>query len=146
MRTDLIMMACLAVFAVAMVATADYSASTPDAVDAGQPAGAESNPETARLGDSLPDQTLAQSPQLSNEGPQLSGETAGQLRTPSEPKCAADCASRLGYQWARMHEIVDADDCNGAESAAFVEGCRAYAEEQTQQGIDRDATQKSGEP
>jgi hypothetical protein len=146
MRTDLIMMACLATFAVAMVATADYSASTPDAADAGQTAAAEPDAETTRSGDQLPDQTLAQSPQLSGEAPQLGDEAGLQLSASSDVKCASDCATQLGYQWARIHEIVDVDDCNGAEAAAFIEGCRAYAEEQTQLGIDRDESQKVGEP
>jgi hypothetical protein len=146
MRTDLIMMGCLAAFAVAMVATADYSASTPDAADSGQTASAEPDAETARPGDQLPDQTLAQSPQLASEGPQLSDEAVRQLSAIGDAKCASDCATQLGYQWARTHEIVDADDCNGSESAAFIEGCRAYAEDQTQLGLDRDASQKQREP
>jgi hypothetical protein len=146
MRTDLIMMACLAVFAVAMVATADLSSSTPDTADAGQTAKVEPNRQAAQPVDQLPDQTLSQSPQEADQAQPVSNEVTPQSDPLIEPKCATDCASQSGYRWAQMHEIVDADDCSSGDSAAFIEGCRTYAEEQTQLGANPDASQKLGEP
>jgi hypothetical protein len=35
---------------------------------------------------------------------------------------------RGGYRWAERHGIEDPDDCGG-RSRSFVEGCRAWAEE-----------------
>lgn len=44
--------------------------------------------------------------------------------------CTVDCSGHeAGYQWAEEHDIKDADDCGG-NSQSFIEGCRAYAEEQ----------------
>lgn len=43
--------------------------------------------------------------------------------------CTEDCAGHeAGYQWAEDNGIDDPDDCGG-NSTSFVEGCRAYAEE-----------------
>ena len=44
--------------------------------------------------------------------------------------CTVDCGGHeAGYAWAEEHDITDPDDCHG-NSWSFVEGCRAYAEEQ----------------
>lgn len=44
--------------------------------------------------------------------------------------CTVDCSGHeAGYQWAEEKGIADPDDCSG-NSNSFVEGCRAYAEEQ----------------
>jgi hypothetical protein len=44
--------------------------------------------------------------------------------------CTDDCSGHeAGYQWAEEKGIDDPDDCSG-NSNSFVEGCRAYAEEQ----------------
>jgi hypothetical protein len=44
-----------------------------------------------------------------------------------------DCSGHeAGYEWAEEHGIDDPDDCSG-NSESFIEGCRAYAEEQQEQ-------------
>lgn len=44
--------------------------------------------------------------------------------------CTDDCSGHeAGYNWAEAHDIDDPDDCGG-NSQSFIEGCRAYAEEQ----------------
>lgn len=44
--------------------------------------------------------------------------------------CPGDCAKdKAGYQWAARNRIDDPDDCTGT-TAAFIEGCRVYAEQQ----------------
>ena len=44
--------------------------------------------------------------------------------------CTRDCSGHeAGYEWASEHDIDDPDDCDG-NSESFIEGCRAYAEEQ----------------
>lgn len=50
-------------------------------------------------------------------------------------ECTVDCSGHeAGYQWAEEQGIDDPDDCDG-NSGSFIEGCRAYAEEQ--QGVSR---------
>lgn len=44
--------------------------------------------------------------------------------------CTVDCSGHeAGYQWAGDHGIVDKDDCTG-NSDSFIEGCKAYVEEE----------------
>jgi hypothetical protein len=44
-------------------------------------------------------------------------------------RCTVDCSGHeAGYKWAEAHEIHDPDDCGG-KSQSFIEGCRAWAEE-----------------
>jgi hypothetical protein len=44
--------------------------------------------------------------------------------------CRIDCSGHeAGYRWAEEHGIDDRSDCSG-NSESFVEGYRAYAEEQ----------------
>ena len=44
------------------------------------------------------------------------------------PCPGGDCAEdKAGYQWAARNRISDADDCTGT-TAAFIEGCRVYAQ------------------
>ena len=44
--------------------------------------------------------------------------------------CPGDCAQdEAGFQWAARNRIRDPDDCTGT-TAAFIEGCRVYAERQ----------------
>lgn len=44
-------------------------------------------------------------------------------------RCTDDCSGHeAGYQWAEEHDIHDPDDCGG-KSESFIEGCRAWAEE-----------------
>lgn len=44
--------------------------------------------------------------------------------------CTQDCSGhQAGYDWAEDKGIADPDICSG-HSNSFVEGCRAYAEEQ----------------
>ncbi len=44
--------------------------------------------------------------------------------------CTVDCSGHeAGYAWAQERGITDPDDCGG-NSWSFIEGCRAYAEEQ----------------
>lgn len=50
-------------------------------------------------------------------------------------ECTVDCSGHeAGYQWAEEKGIDDPDDCGG-KSESFIEGCRAYTEEQ--QGVSR---------
>jgi len=43
--------------------------------------------------------------------------------------CTEDCSGHeAGYDWAEEKGITDPDDCGG-NSNSFIEGCRAYAEE-----------------
>jgi hypothetical protein len=45
-------------------------------------------------------------------------------------KCTVDCSGHeAGHRWAEEKGIDDPDDCGG-NSQSFIEGCRAYAEEQ----------------
>jgi len=45
--------------------------------------------------------------------------------------CAVDCSGHeAGYRWAEEHNITDEEDCGG-NSQSFIEGCKAYAEEQS---------------
>ncbi len=44
--------------------------------------------------------------------------------------CTSDCSGHeAGYEWASEKSIEDPDDCGG-NSASFIEGCEAYANEQ----------------
>lgn len=44
-------------------------------------------------------------------------------------KCTVDCSGHAaGYQWAEEHDIDDEDDCGG-NSQSFIEGCKAYVQE-----------------
>ena len=44
--------------------------------------------------------------------------------------CTVDCSGHeAGYKWAQEKGINDTDDCGG-NSESFIEGCKAYAEEQ----------------
>jgi len=48
-------------------------------------------------------------------------------------ECTVDCSGHeAGYEWAERHSIDDPDDCNG-NSESFIEGCKAYAEEQQEE-------------
>lgn len=43
--------------------------------------------------------------------------------------CTTDCSGHeAGYDWAMMNDIDDEGDCVGS-SQSFIEGCRAYVEE-----------------
>lgn len=44
-------------------------------------------------------------------------------------RCTVDCSGHeAGYRWAEEHDIRDPEDCGG-KSQSFIEGCRAWAEE-----------------
>ena len=46
--------------------------------------------------------------------------------------CTIDCSGHeAGYTWAEEHAIDDPEECSG-NSESFIEGCRAYAEEQNE--------------
>jgi len=46
--------------------------------------------------------------------------------------CTVDCSGHeAGYEWAEKKGIEDPDDCGG-NSNSFIEGCRAWAEEQAE--------------
>lgn len=45
-------------------------------------------------------------------------------------ECTFDCSGhRAGYEWAERKGIYDEDDCGG-NSNSFVQGCRAYVQQQ----------------
>lgn len=47
--------------------------------------------------------------------------------------CTVDCSGHeAGYQWAEDNGIDDPSDCGG-NSNSFIEGCEAYAEEQSEE-------------
>ena len=53
--------------------------------------------------------------------------------------CTEDCSGHeAGYDWADRKGIEDPDDCGG-NSNSFVEGCRAWAEEQAEEQGEDDA-------
>ena len=48
--------------------------------------------------------------------------------------CTYDCSGHdAGYEWAEENGIDNPDDCDG-NSNSFIEGCQAYAEEQSTEG------------
>ena len=50
-------------------------------------------------------------------------------KTFSSYECSQDCSGhQAGYDWAGLHVIDDEDDCHG-NSESFIEGCKAYVEE-----------------
>ena len=52
-----------------------------------------------------------------------------------EYPCPGDCAEdKAGYEWAARNSITDPDNCTGM-SAAFIEGCRVYAERRARQPL-----------
>lgn len=47
--------------------------------------------------------------------------------------CTEDCSGHeAGYEWAEDKGITDPDDCGG-KSWSFIEGCRAYAEQASEE-------------
>lgn len=51
-------------------------------------------------------------------------------------ECTDDCRGHeAGYEWAADKGISDPDDCGG-NSDSFIEGCEAYANEQTMENND----------
>jgi hypothetical protein len=56
-------------------------------------------------------------------------ETSSGYKTFKSYECTEDCSGhQAGYDWAEKKGITDSDDCGG-NSQSFIEGCRAYAEE-----------------
>jgi hypothetical protein len=48
--------------------------------------------------------------------------------------CTQDCSGHeAGYAWAEGKGITDPDNCGG-KSWSFIEGCRAYAEQEAEEG------------
>lgn len=44
-------------------------------------------------------------------------------------QCTVDCSGHeAGYKWAEENGIDDVEDCTG-DSNSFIEGCKAYVEE-----------------
>jgi hypothetical protein len=62
--------------------------------------------------------------------PDLHGRRATEARSFLGYACRdAECAAhKAGFAWADRHGIADAAACAEADDAAFVEGCRAFAE------------------
>lgn len=62
----------------------------------------------------------------------FSAATTVQKSTFHGDSCRDDCSGHeAGYRWAEDNDIDDPDDCGG-NSASFIEGCQAWAEEQAQ--------------
>lgn len=54
--------------------------------------------------------------------------------------CTKDCSGhKAGYEWAQRRGITDPDECGG-NSNSFIEGCRAWAQEN---GDDEEASEES---
>ncbi len=52
--------------------------------------------------------------------------------------CTVDCSGHdAGYQWAEDHDVDDEDDCGG-KSESFIEGCKAYVQENADDTSDTD--------
>jgi hypothetical protein len=74
------------------------------------------------------------------EGEEVAGETYGEYDERRDElggdhgsyagyDCTVDCSGHeAGYNWAAENGITDPDSCGG-NSWSFIEGCRAYAEE-----------------
>lgn len=59
--------------------------------------------------------------------------------------CTDNCSGHeAGYQWAEDNSIDDPDDCSG-NSDSFIEGCQAYAEEQSESDKDDDEADEDDE-
>jgi hypothetical protein len=65
----------------------------------------------------------------SEEADDAEDSTAAQAGEFHGYTCTEDCSGHeAGYAWAEEHDITDPDQCGG-NSESFIEGCRAYAEE-----------------
>jgi hypothetical protein len=54
------------------------------------------------------------------------------LITKDNWKCTSDCSGHeAGYEWAEEKGITDPSDCGG-KSESFIEGCEAYANENSE--------------
>jgi hypothetical protein len=61
------------------------------------------------------------------------GISAALAQTFHDYPCTVDCSGHeAGYEWADKKGIEDPDDCGG-NSNSFIEGCRAWAEEQEEE-------------
>ena len=79
-------------------------------------------------------QADAQNPRIQRSSP-----TSDTSLTFHGYECTQDCSGHeAGYQWAQEHDIDDPDNCGG-NSESFIEGCRAYAEEQGESTESKDS-------
>jgi hypothetical protein len=54
--------------------------------------------------------------------------------------CTQDCSGHeAGYDWAQQRGITDESDCGG-NSNSFIEGCRAYAEQNDTSASDEESS------
>ena len=52
--------------------------------------------------------------------------------------CTEDCSGHeAGYAWAEQDDITDPDNCGG-NSNSFIEGCQAWAEDNTEDDESQD--------
>lgn len=59
--------------------------------------------------------------------------------------CTQDCSGHeAGYDWAQRRGVTDESDCGG-NSNSFIEGCRAYAEENDTSASDENSDQIDGQ-
>lgn len=59
--------------------------------------------------------------------------------------CTDDCSGHeAGYNWAENKGIESPDDCGG-NSSSFIEGCKAYAEEQENENEQENESDESSE-
>jgi len=57
-------------------------------------------------------------------------------------ECTQDCSGhQAGYEWAELHGIDDEDDCHG-NSESFVEGCKAYVQENSEDTEDEESDEE----
>jgi hypothetical protein len=57
--------------------------------------------------------------------------------------CAGQCAGQnAGFAWAKANEIFDGGACRG-NSATFIAGCRAYAEEVASRALNVEVSKES---
>jgi hypothetical protein len=59
-------------------------------------------------------------------------------------ECTQDCGGHeAGYQWAEDNGVDDEDDCGG-NSESFIEGCKAYVEENAKEFDEDDGSDDDG--
>jgi len=96
------------------------------------------------IGSNLVQQMAIADPAPMNHEPQRSRAPRKEAQPPKPQQgpltfggypCPGDCTQdRAGFEWAARDTITDPDDCTGT-TAAFIEGCRVYAEQQARQPL-----------
>jgi len=90
--------------------------------------------QRSAIADPAPTSHDAQRPTLPRKEARPAQKQQGPM-TFGEYPCPGDCAEdKAGYDWAARNSITDPDNCTGM-TAAFMEGCRVYAERRSPQAL-----------